>query len=326
MKKIFLSLMLLSLIISSCGSPNSPENLTQNDGGYKIVGKYKTAGNANDVIVKDSLAYLVQGEGGLVVLNIRNKTNPQLVTTISDEIRGYSAKIDSKDNGIYIASGTFGVTAVDITDSNNPQVTGESYVQIKPARDFHIMNDYLFVSLSEVEVKVAKIEDEGRILDFRGGIDVPGYSRGLTTSSDQKYLLVACGEMGLSIINIEGLDGFSDHSLSGWIDTEGYAEDVVVNPTQSIAYVASGTSGLAIVDYSDTTNINIVGKFSTNGYAKELIYQNDLLFVTTENRGLQILDVSNSTAPKLIGIVDSKDARGVLQMKITFMLPTKKKV
>ncbi|MCW8811866.1 MAG: hypothetical protein OQK64_12985, partial [Ignavibacteriaceae bacterium] len=71
------------------------------------------------------------------------------------------------------------------------------------------------------------------------------------------------------------------------------------------------TGGLVIADYSDTNDVKIVGSFSTGGYAKEVFYQNNKVYVATELRGLQIIDVSNVTSPFLIGTVETEYALGL---------------
>ena len=57
-------------LLISCGTPNEPESIIGGDGGYKIVSKFTTSGYSQDVVLKDSLAYISQGQGGLVIVNI----------------------------------------------------------------------------------------------------------------------------------------------------------------------------------------------------------------------------------------------------------------
>jgi hypothetical protein len=137
----------------------------------------------------------------------------------------------------------------------------------------------------------------------------------VSVTSDSNYILVACGEMGLSIVDVSQVlagGGYGNHNtLVGWVDTPGYADDVAAHPTLPLAFIASGTGGLQIADYSDSLNIKIVGSYSTGGYAKEVVYKDNKAFVTTELRGLQIIDVSNVTSPVRIGTVQTSFALGL---------------
>jgi hypothetical protein len=173
------------------------------------------------------------------------------------------------------------------------------------------MGDYLFTAVSEEGINISQIIDP-----FHPSIIqtffVPGYAQSVCTSSDSNYLFIACGEVGLSIYNISDFqNGYNIYPLLGTLDTPGFAEDVIIHPTQPVAFVASGTGGLVIVDYSDTADVKISSIYSTGGYAKELFYQNNKVYVTTELRGLQIIDVSNINSPVRIGTVQTSYALGV---------------
>ncbi len=105
-------------------------------------------------------------------------------------------------------------------------------------------------------------------------------------------------------------NGFGYYPKAGWCDTDGYAEDVVCNPEQSYAYLACGTSGLVIIDYSDTSDIKIVGTYDTGGFAKEIEYKNNKVFITTELKGFQVFDVSDVTRPVRQAVVETEYALG----------------
>lgn len=312
--RIFKSVIVIVLVIFimvSCGKPTTPESLNPvGDGGYKIVSQFHTSGYAQDVIKKDELCYIAQGEGGLTIVNVTNVINPTSVSTISDGVRGYSNKIAMKDSVIYLGAGSFGVTVVDVVIPEMPRVTA-SNLSMKPAKNLHVMGDYLFTAISEQGVKIAEISYPFQP-DIRGGMSTSGYAHGITNTADSNYLLVACGEMGLSIFNIKDFqNGFGNYQVSGWTDTPGYAEAVTIKDNESIAFMACGTAGLQIVDFSDSTNLHIVGSYDGKGHAKELLYKNDKVYLTARTGGLQIIDVSDVTNPVLLGLVEMEYALGL---------------
>ena len=303
---IFISLMLLS----GCGTPNDPDSITGGDAGYKIVSKFKTSGFAQDVVVKDSLVYIAQGEGGLEIINAADPAVPKLVTNLTEGCRGYSAKIALLDTIVYIASGVFGITVIDVADPYYPYLTINNRT-IKPGKDFCIYKNFLLTAVSEEGIWIAEISTP-QYPDPRGQQVTPGYAQGVACSSDSNYMLAAIGEMGLAFYDISQLQtGSGAYPLIKVVDTDGYAENVCINPDIPIAYVASGTGGLAIIDYSDSSNIKAAGSFNTGGYAKEVFYHSGKVFVSTETRGLQVIDVSNPTAPFRIGTIPTAYAKGV---------------
>jgi len=311
MEKIFYIVLFLSLaFLVSCGSPNEPESIIGGDGGYKIVSKFSTPGYAQDVVVHDTIAYVTQGEGGLIIVNISNPKAPKELSSIIQNLKGYSNKVAVKDSVAYISAGAFGVSVVDAIDPLNPIVTATN-LGLKPAKGFDIRDNFLFTAIGEYGFKISDISYP-TYPDLRGETSTPGFASAVCVTSDRNYLLVACGEMGFSHFNISELqNGWGTYPMAGWVDTPGYAEDVDDHPTLPVAFLACGTGGLFIVDYSDSANVKIIGSYSTGGYAKEVVYINNKAYVTTGQRGLQIFDVSNLSAPVRIGTVESKLAMGL---------------
>ena len=303
---IFLSL----IILMSCGTPNDPESIIGGDGGYKIVGKYATSGYAQDIVIRDTVAFICQGQAGLITLSVSNPNQPRFLSELTYGLRGYGYKITRKDSIIYLAAGSFGVNIVNVINPLNPSIIPENRA-ISPAKNFHIMENFLFTAVSEEGVNISKITDPEHP-DIRQTFFVPGFGQAVCTSADSNYLLIASGEVGLSIFDISDFqDGYNIYPLIITLDTPGFAEDVIIHPSLPVAFVACGTGGLVIADYSDTANVKIVSMYNTGGYAKEVFYQNNKVYITTELRGLQIIDVLNLSAPTRIGTVETSYALGL---------------
>jgi hypothetical protein len=294
-------------LVASCGKPNDPSDYT---GGYKIVKKLATAGDSNDVIKDGNLCYLTQGEGGLLIVDVSNPSNPTKVSSLSEGVRGYSIKIAKKEDIVYITANSYGVSVVDVSNTSAPEVTS-SNLNMKPAKNLHVMGDYLITAISEQGFKMAYLE-EPAYPDIRGLTHTNGYAKGVTTSADASTLFVATGEMGLSLFDISVIDdGYGTYPHLGWMDLPGYAESIALKEDASIAFVACGDAGLQIVDYSNTSNLKVIGSYDTGGHANEIKYQNGKVYITAESGGLQIFDVSDASEPKLLGIIDTEDANGL---------------
>jgi len=303
-------LLIAFALLISCGTPNEPESIIGGDGGYKIVSKYATSGYAQDIVLRDSLAYISQGQGGLIILSVSNPKEPKFVSEVTYGLRGYSFKLAKKDSVIYLAAGGFGVSIVNVSDPVHPVITPEIRA-IAPAKNFHIMGNYLFTAVSEEGINISKITNPA-YPDIRQTFFVPGYAQAVCTSADSNFLFIACGEVGFTIFNISDFqDGYNDYPLVGWLDTPGFAEDVTIHPDLPVAFLACGTGGLVIVDYSDTANVTMLSSYATGGYAKEVVYDENKVYITTELRGLQIFDVTNLYSPARIGTVETKFAMAV---------------
>jgi hypothetical protein len=298
-------------LLYSCGKPNDPESLIPDDisGGYKILARYTTSGYAQDILKKDSLLYIAQGEGGLMIVNVADPEHPETVSVTSDDVRGYSTRIIIKDSVVYLAAGGFGINVIDVSDPLFPDVTVTN-LGIKPATSFVLYGDYLLTAISEKGVGIAEISYPTQP-DVRGEFPISGYANGLALN-DTTLLLVACGEMGMSMYDLSDFQqGYGIYPHVGWCDTPGYAEAITIREYDSIAFLACGTAGLQIIDYSDTSNIFIAGNYDAAGYAKDLEYRNNRIFLTTELSGLQIINVADLAHPSLVGIVDTEYALGL---------------
>ncbi len=308
-KYFSLTVAVISLLVS-CGTPIDPESIDGDDGGYKVVSRFSTAGYSQDVVVDNNLAYVAQGEGGVAIIDISDVRNPVRIKTVNEGMKGYAYKVARKDSVLYIAAGGFGVSVINVADPLNPVITATN-LALKPAINFHIMANFLFTTVAEYGVQISEISYATQP-DIRGGADTPGFAQGICVSADSNYLLVACGEMGLSIFDISELqNGYGNYPMIGWVDIPEYTEDVVIHPTLPYAYVACGTAGLRIIDFSDPTDLIIVGAYDSGGYAKEILYKDGKVFMTVELRGLKIFNVNNVSSPVLIGTVSTGFALGL---------------
>jgi hypothetical protein len=298
------------MLFLSCAKPTDPESLAPSSGGYSIVGRLQLPGYAEDIEVKDTLAYIAQGEGGLAIVSIANRSKPKLLSVCQEGVRGTSHKLALNDSTVYVAANTFGVSAIDVRNPRAPVATS-SNIAMKPAQSLYVFGSYLFAATGETGVQTADISTP-MYPNPLGPFSCPGYAIGLTSTPDSAYLLVACGEMGLAIFDVHDMQGGrGPYPQVGWRDTPGYAVSVAVASNRSVAFLACGTAGVQVVDFSDTTNIRLVGSYATGGYAKEVAYSNGRLYVATELRGLQILSVENPAAPRLVGVVGTEYALGV---------------
>lgn len=297
-------------LLSNCKKPNPPEILNRCTGGYEITEIFKTPGYLQDIVKKENICYLAQGEGGLLIVDVKTPEIPQILSILNKNVRGYSRKITIKDTTVYIAAGSYGVTAVNVANPDNPEVT-HSNLSIKPGVNCYVAGNYLFAAISERGVKVSELSNPGNP-DIRGTTDTYGYAQGLCVSSDNSKMFVACGEMGLSVFDISNFDdGYGTYPLLAWCDTPGYAEAVAISEKRHLAFMACGTAGLQIIDFSDINNVHITGSYDTDGYAKEIIFDDNKVYMTTEEKGTVIFNVKNAETPELTGTIQSRFALGL---------------
>jgi len=297
-----------AVLITGCGKPNDPESF-YTSGGYTIVKQFQTPANAYDITLKDTLCYVAQGEGGLLIVNVKDPLNPKIVSVTTENVRGYSRRITGHGNHVYLSAGTFGYTVVDVNNPQIPSVTA-SNLHMKPAKDALIFDNYMFCSVSEQGVYIAELSVPG-YPDIRGNIFTNGYANGIAVNSDMSLMFVACGEMGLSIYDISDFqDGWGTYPRVAWLDTYGYAEAVVLNEEKEVALVASGSAGMYIIDYSDLNNIHTSSIYESGGTAFDLICKGNTVYLSAEKGGFHIVDISDVSEPQAIGRLYMKQSMG----------------
>jgi hypothetical protein len=274
------------------------------------VKHFQTPANAQDVLVHGNLCYLAQGEGGLIIINVQDPSNPQIVSFLTESVRGYSRRIDIKDSIVYLAAGTFGFSVVNISDPQTPAIVVEN-LNMKPAKDAEIVDNYMFCAVSEQGIEIADISNPG-LPDIRGNTKTNGYANGIAVNGARTLMFVACGEMGLNIYDISNFeDGYGTYPLVGWLDTPGYAEAVTLYEEKSVALLAAGSSGLLIIDYSDLNNLKFVGAYNSGGSAFDMVRDGDLVFLSAQRGGFHIVDISTLNSPQAIGRIYMKEAMGL---------------
>jgi len=311
--KVIVLVFLAANLLLSCGKPTEPESLylDATTGDYQIISIVETHGYAQDAAFQDDLLYVAQGEGGLMIIDVSDPEKPDILSSVNTNVRGYFTKIIKKDDAVYLAAGSFGVSVVDVSDPLLPVGT-QSNLPMKPARDFHIVNDYLFTSVSEQGVAIADVS-LAMYPEGRGSFNTTGYARGITATADSAMMMVTCGEVGLSIFDISDFQqGYGEYPELAICETPGYAESILLLEDKSLACIACGTAGLQIIDYSDINNVRIVGSYDGSGYAKDLVYKNNTVYMTAETGGLQIIDIEDPANPILIGTIDLEYALGIV--------------
>lgn len=300
------------VLFAGCGKPTDPETLPtdpDNSGGYKRVDTIATYGYAQEVVKRDNLLYVVQGQGGLMIVDVANPLNPEILSVTIEDLEGYSYEIVLKDSLAYIAAGSNGIKVVDIIDPYEPHWIPIMLTSNVSVKNVYMKGNYLFNSIGEHGVSIYNLTDPFDPV-YLGDIQTQGFGHDIAISADTNILVTACGELGLSMYNISDFEN-GNNTWMGSCDTPGYAEEIELSADESYAFLACGTAGLQIIDISDSTNFHITGSFDGGGYAKSLKLKGNLIYMAAELSGLQVIDVSDVTNPSLAGTIDTEFAMGV---------------
>jgi len=319
----------------AAGTINNP----QLRGGYTPTGGYSVA-----VFTDGNTAWLADQANGLHVIDVSDRNNPALSSTIAGTAGAYSAAV--YDGYTYVCDYTAGLQ----------RVSGGAAAFDPPAdaQDLFVdADDYLYVIDNGGGTPAG---DGLRILDafhagnvgYLGFVATPGQAHGVFASGDYAY--VADGGSGLQIIDIGDR---SNPAIVGSRDTAGSAQAVHVagnyayvadlaaglqvidiidktNPGNQVdaneatgdaaygvtvsgshAYVADGSAGLQVINVSNAADPAIVGTCDTPSSARDVFVSGTIAYVADSTSGLQVIDVSDPVSPLIVGSYDTGNANGV---------------
>jgi len=283
------------------------------ESGIHLIGHYNTPYNASEIFVSGDYAYIVTG---LLILDISDPSQPTyagfystscshvfvygnyafmtyyfheqyedghlLVLDVSDPPNPQRADyVSFEDHPWDVVASSYSVCYVACSDSlRRFLTTNHQNVQYYGGNGNGgrclFMSDYLY----ETEVN--------RLYIFSGLDYVGSYLGSIGTPSDlfvdRDFAFLACGSLGLQIINISNP---SNPSFAGAYITSHEAMGVTVS--NDFAFVAAAGGGLQVIDVADPANPFLVTSFETPAEALGVFYEDGYIYVAASSSGVYIL-------------------------------------
>ncbi len=292
-----------------------------------------------------SYCYLAAKGSGLQVYDIANVASPTLVNTIPvSALQNLEVmNICRREDRLYLALGNFfgnngqnaGLAVVNIANASDPVIEDvwKSDIQDKGSASVTVEGDYAYLCAMSQGLYILDVSQPGDIAFVSQYIPDPDFptpnpapaqvpnARGLAIRDDIAYLCYDAG--GLRVINI------SDRTHP--VETGQYINPAFNNKQQafnniilngSIAFVAVDYCGMEVLDITDTANITQVSWWNpwecqspsniwvgSPGHTNQIDYNAEcqLVFLSSAQSELSVIDVSVQTAPKLVGSYGSTD-------------------
>jgi len=292
-----------------------------------------TTGDAYDVAIVGSYAYIADAYNGIVVVDISDPTDPETVTELPLVGRA-RALAASTDNYLLVAMEEAGIALVDISDVPNLTVTSTIDTDDR-AVDAAFQNGYFFVSDQDqllsfsytggtlVQVSSFTTVTNSRGICFQGGdivvaefnfgiryIDVTGGTfgaqtyqyTGLITATDvyPVGLNVAAGfgENGVSVLSPTGalLDNFSD--IFEYAGVNG------IFAWGNFIFAAENEFGFQLIDATSASTLTLESEVSiAGGPRNSVVYETaagKFAFVAYHAGGVKVLNITDPRSPVLV--------------------------
>ena len=292
-----------------------------------------------------SYCYLAAKGSGLQVYDITNVASPTLTSTIpvsaleNLEVMNIYRKADR----LYLALGNFfgnngqqsGLAVVNIANAASPVVEDvwKSGIQDKGSASVVVEGDYAYLcamSQGLIILDVSQPDDIAFVSQYIPNPDFPTpnpapaqapNARGLAIRDDIVYLCYDAG--GLRVINVA--------DKTNPVETGRYINPAFSNKQQAFnnitlhgntAFVAVDYCGMEVLDIADTANIVQVSWWNpwecqspsniwvgSPGHTNQIDYNAEcqLVFISSAQSELSVIDVAVPTAPELVGSYGSTD-------------------
>lgn len=269
-------------ILDVATDPNLPSimtiypNPTDDDPNDKLTYfQYNDAATfARSLQTMGNRTYIADGNSGLEILDVSNRSNPQKLSTYGTNLNNaYSVHVDT-DNTVYLADFQSGLTKINIASPAAPSL-------ISSIRHHAANADRFFVNI------------EGDIF----------YSYTLDSGTSGEGLRILKFEKVSNIYgNLVSNSEFRNVRFQSFLETPGEAQDIEVihykiseSTTYSFAFIADGSGGLQIINVTNKTtpsNTNLTDNTELNDTrAVELDSSGSFAFVADGDNGLRILQI-----------------------------------
>lgn len=309
----------------------------------QLLGEIDTPGFAIRIAVAGDYAYVADRDGGLRVVNVEDPTEPVEVGSVEPE--GETRDVAVAGRFAYLGE-TEAVSKIDISEPDNPHRVNR-YEPERPVMALATDGDLIYAALTadhSLEIIFAGWEmyRAGRLRYSTGPVDVALRGNHVFTVDHSIGLMVAdisdstnpfeAGRLGSGIWF--GAVAFSNnHAFFGanptglmiynvsdptepilvWRDSPDIsliARDVVINGQYLYIVDESGRDGsLRIADISDPDDPQWLGECNIYSNPCEIIFTDQLLYILSDTRYLDVYDISDPTSPEMTGRIYNPELR-----------------
>ena len=225
-----------------------------------------------------------------------------------DALSDFTWDLKIQGDYAYIADRADGLRVVDVTNRGNPSYTGIACATPGDAYEVVLDGRYAFVAARTAGVQVIDVSNPASVSDnsIVGYCATPGNGLGIVRKGS--YLYVADWQAGLTVVRAT-----FPHSAPQTVGSVSSADQALSVAVQGpYAYVANQVAGLRVVDVLNPTSPSTVSTLSFGDYDTlgVEVRGNRAYLSTTKMRntppygdGLQIVDISDPTAPVAAGFV-----------------------
>ncbi len=272
----------------------------------EAVGFYQATGNGEGdgirLDVVEDLCYIANGEAGLVILDISDRSDPQQIgQSDTDHI---ATDVHVVGNYAYVVDKENGLVIIDVSNPALPQQVGHFDTNDEAVR-IVVRDNLAYVGDRFEDLQILDVSIPSNPTFVGNWTQEDGHVNGIALSGDYAYL--STGDQGLRIIDI------SDPTTPvevGDYPTEGWAM-LGVNVIGHHALLGDNLNGIVIVNVTDPSDPQLEFHYDTPDASSVIEVLGNYAFVADRYNGLVIGEVTGlmgGTPRAIIELIDPSPA------------------
>lgn len=249
-------------------------------------------GFANNVAVSGNFAYVAAGSAGLQVVDVSDRSHPQIVSSRS--LPGNANDVVVAGNHAYVAAGSAGLQIVNISDPLSPTIAG-SLNTGGEAWDVVVKGTQAYVAKGANGLAIIDVSAPSNP-SLLGSLSLPGTSKGVDVDVVRKIAAVALGTNGLAVVNV------SNPAAPALLATLPGGDVRDLGISGNFVFLADFSRSFTSVDLTNpsqpvlraSTSPNLGGLLQDVGINGTIAAGADVFFVN----GVPMIDVSNPPSPQ----------------------------
>jgi hypothetical protein len=228
--------------------------------------------------------YLVDGHGGLWVVNLADLGNP--IPSGYKKMPGQANGVTVSDKNVFVADGNKGLQVVSL-DPLDPTIEGSLEQRLLDTRAVHVREPYALVAEGGGGLHILTISNTQNIT-FTGHFPTQGVALNVDTAGNYAYVVSTDGKMEIANIS----DPEKPTYASTFIPITTIISDtknILVDTKTDRAYVSDGINGIVIFNVENPFEPKLVAEWDTPGIAMDVAVTDHYLFTADGSNGIDII-------------------------------------
>lgn len=269
-------------------------------------GSVDTQGRALGVFVWENYAYVADGEGGFVVVNVSSPQSPSVVTTYSlpnRYVQDVYVDLWFPSGGgqklvAYVAADTAGLWVFDVTQPSSPTRIGALKLN-GSTKGIFVLREIAYLAMGNQGFTQVNISNPNTPVVYRT------WNPSGTYDITDVYIRSSTAYLADALYGIRVLDLADLPTEISKLSTKGTAHKVTLNQGNT-AFVADGGGGLLMLDVFTPTPTR-VDSMATGDISKDIAIRGNTVYVAGGSSGLWILNRKGGSPNEIqvVGRVDS---------------------